>query len=406
MATSLIYLKLLDCQPAIIREECTLDKNDVAAVRCSSYERGLVRESVARAFELLGGPGALVREGESVFVKVNGLIPSAPEKAVTTHPEVVRAVVEQIMTVTPGVTIGDSPGGVYNRTMLKRVYEKCGFASVAEETGAKLNFDFSVRQKKVPEAETMKSFTLCGAMIDADRLISVSKFKTHLQMNITGAIKNVFGAVPGLTKFNYHSKYNTGDDFADLMVDIVLAAEPSLHIIDAVEGMDGNGPRAGDIKKMGIIAACRDAFALDRLMMDLVGIPRGANKPLGAAIKRGLISGNSSELRVLGDGLEALRVEGFRLPVKKDITARMPSFLTDMVAARLSIRPRPDPVVCTACGKCAEICPEGAISVVDRAARVDLSKCIRCYCCHELCEHDAIELERPLLMRLINRIGG
>ena len=390
----------------MIREESTLDIKDVAAVSCSSYERGLVQESVARAFELLGGPGAVVSPGQSVFVKVNGLIPAAPEKAVTTHPEVVRAVVEQIMTVTPRVTIGDSPGGVYNKTMLKRVYEKCGFAAVAEETGATLNSDFSVRQKKVPEAKTMKSFTLCGAMIEADRLVSVSKFKTHLQMNITGAIKNMFGVVPGLTKFNYHSKYTTDEDFADLMVDVVLAAGPSFHVIDAVEAMDGNGPRAGDIKKMEIVAAGRDAFALDRLMMDLAGIPPGANKPLGAAIRRGLISGDLRELRVLGDRLEALRVEGFRLPVKKDITARLPSFLTDMVAAKLSMRPSPDPAVCTACGKCAEICPEGAISIVDRAARVDLSKCIKCYCCHELCEHDAIELERPLLLRLANRIGG
>lgn len=390
----------------MIREESTLDIKDVAAVSCSSYERGLVQESVARAFELLGGPGAVVSPGQSVFVKVNGLIPAAPEKAVTTHPEVVRAVVEQIMTVTPRVTIGDSPGGVYNKTMLKRVYEKCGFAAVAEETGATLNSDFSVRQKKVPEAKTMKSFTLCGAMIEADRLVSVSKFKTHLQMNITGAIKNMFGVVPGLTKFNYHSKYTNDEDFADLMVDVVLAAGPGFHVIDAVEAMDGNGPRAGDIKKMEILAAGRDAFALDRLMMDLAGIPPGANKPLGAAIKRGLISGDLRELRVLGDRLEALRVEGFRLPVKKDITARLPSFLTDMVAARLSMRPSPDPAVCTACGKCAEICPEGAISMVDRAARVDLSKCIKCYCCHELCEYDAIELERPLLLRLANRIGG
>ena len=383
-----------------------MDIKDVAAVECSSYERGLVKESVARAFELLGGAGAVVSPGESVFVKVNGLLPAAPEKAVTTHPEVLRAVVEQLMTVTPQVTIGDSPGGVYNKTMLTRVYEKCGFTAVAEETGAGLNTDFSVRQKKVPEAKKMKSFTLCGAMIEADRLVSVSKFKTHLQMNITGAIKNVFGVVPGLTKFNYHSKYNTDDDFADLLVDVVLAARPSFHVIDAVDGMDGNGPRAGDIKRMGIIAAGRDAFALDELMMALIGIPPSANKPLGAAIKRGLVSGDAGELRVLGDRLEAMRVEGFRLPVKKDITARLPSFLTSAVAARLSIRPRPDPEVCTGCRKCEEICPEGAISVVDGAARVDLSKCIRCYCCHELCEHDAIELERPLLLRLANRIGG
>jgi uncharacterized protein (DUF362 family)/Pyruvate/2-oxoacid:ferredoxin oxidoreductase delta subunit len=383
-----------------------LNKSVVAAVRCTGYERGLVRESVARVFELLGGPGALVREGESVFVKFNGLMPAAPEKAVTTHPEVLRAVVEQLMTVTSKVTIGDSPGGMYNKTMLTRVYDKCGFTTVAEETGAKLNFDFSVSQKKVPEAKTMKSFTLCDAMIDADHLVSVSKFKTHLQMNMTGAIKNVFGTVPGITKFNYHSKYNNDEDFADLLVDVVLAARPSFHLVDAVECMDGNGPRAGDIKKMGIIAAGRDPFALDELMMRLIGIPPDANKPLGAAIKRGFISGEAAGLRVLGDGLEALSFGGFRLPVKKDITARLPSFLMDLVAARLSMRPSPDPAACTGCRKCEEICPEGAISIVDGAARVDLSRCIRCYCCHELCEQDAIELERPLLMRLANRIGG
>jgi uncharacterized protein (DUF362 family)/Pyruvate/2-oxoacid:ferredoxin oxidoreductase delta subunit len=390
----------------MIQEESVPDKREVAAVGCSSYERGLVRESVARTFELLGGPGAFVSPGQSVFVKVNGLIPAAPEKAVTTHPEVVRAVVEQIMMVTPRVTIGDSPGGVYNKAMLTRVYQKCGFKTVAEETGASLNWDFSVVQKKVPEAKLMKSFTLCDAMVEADRLVSVSKFKTHLQMNITGAIKNVFGAVPGLTKFNYHSKYNTDRDFSDLIVDVLLAARPSFHVIDAVEAMDGNGPRAGDVKKMEILAAGSDAFALDRLMMDLVGIPPDVNKPLAAAIERGLASEDSSGLRVLVDSLEKLRVEGFHLPVKKDISARIPVFLTDMFAARMSMRPRPDPAVCTACGKCVEICPRGAISIVDRSARVDLSKCIKCYCCHELCEHDAIELERPLLLRLANRIGG
>jgi len=383
-----------------------MKENEVALVRCSSYDRALVEEQVARAFELLGGPGALVGSGESVFVKVNGLLPAAPEKAVTTHPEVVRAVVKQLMSVTPEVTIGDSPGGPYNRMMLKRVYEKSGFADVAEGTGARLNFDTSVVTKTVPEAKTMKSFTLAGAMVNADRLVSIPKFKTHVQVNITGTIKNLFGAVPGMSKFTYHSRFNEGEDFSDMLVDVLLAASPDFHVIDAVEGMDGDGPRAGNIKKMGIIAAGSGAFALETLMMDIIGFDPRDNKALRAAVLRGLTSGNPGDLNVLGDDPRALTVKGFQLPTKKATASRVPAFIMDRVAASFSLRPRPDPAVCTGCLKCADICPEGAIAVVDGSARVDLTKCIKCYCCHELCEHDAIELERPLLMRLAGLLGG
>jgi uncharacterized Fe-S center protein len=48
-----------------------------------------------------------------------------------------------------------------------------------------------------------------------------------------------------------------------------------------------------------------------------------------------------------------------------------------------------------------EICPANAIAIEGKVAVVDLKKCQRCYCCHELCEYDAIELERPLLMKLL-----
>jgi uncharacterized protein (DUF362 family)/NAD-dependent dihydropyrimidine dehydrogenase PreA subunit len=378
----------------------------VALVGCGSYERGLVESRMEEAFDLIGGPQAIAGGGESVFIKVNGLLPAAPERAVTTHPEVVRAVVRQFQKVTDEVVIGDSPGGLYNNTMLKRLYDRCGYRLVADETGARLNFDTSVRDVRVHEGKTVKSATVCGAMADCHHLVSVSKFKTHLQMNITGAIKNVFGAVPGMTKFSYHARFNSNEEFADLLLDVLLAANPSLHVVDAVDGMDGDGPRQGDVRRMGIIAIGENALAVDTAMMAAIGLPPEVNKPLGRAIARGLFGGSLEEVDLLGDPLETLAVTGFKLPSKKDTTSRVPTFVMDRFGRWLSIRPLPKAGSCTACGKCEQVCPAGAVSIVGGTAIVDGKKCIRCYCCHELCEHDAIELERPALMRVFQRLGG
>jgi uncharacterized protein (DUF362 family) len=178
---------------------------DAALLACQNYDRALVEERAAEAFRLLGGPSSVVSPGESVFVKVNLVVPMSPDRAVTTHPEVVRAVVGQLQSVTDRVVIGESPGGPYNRGVLKRSYERTGMTRVAEETGAALNFDVTETQVALPGAEKMKRLVLCRPVVEADRVVSISKLKTHILMGLTGAIKNNYGCVPGMQKFTYHS---------------------------------------------------------------------------------------------------------------------------------------------------------------------------------------------------------
>jgi len=378
-----------------------LDKNTVALKACDSYDREKVEGKVGELFELLGGPGAFAGEGQSVFLKVNALLGAAPEKAVTTHPEVVRAVVRQFQKVTDRITIGDSPGGPFTTSYLKRVYEKTGFADVARETGAELGLDTSTTQVQIPQGKTMKAITISGAMAEADCLVSVSKFKTHMFLNITGAIKNTFGSVPGANKFGYHSRFTKDTDFSDLIIDVLLASAPDLNIVDAVVGMDGNGPRAGNLVEMGMLAAGPDALSLDALMMSLIGIDFAKNKPLAAAVRRGLCDGSAKGLTVLGDDAGVLAFSGFQLPTKKDISEHVPDFIMKQFGNRIALRPLPVEGKCTACKRCVESCPAKAITIEGGLARVDLKKCVRCYCCHELCEQDAIVLDRPLLMRLM-----
>jgi uncharacterized protein (DUF362 family)/NAD-dependent dihydropyrimidine dehydrogenase PreA subunit len=376
-----------------------LRDGSVALVGCTDYGRGQVEERVAELFDLLGGPQAVAGSGQSVFLKINALLPSDPERGVTTNPEVVRAVVRQFQKVTGKVIIGDSPGGLYNRAMLKRTYRKTGMEQVAEETGATLNYDTSVALVNLPEASTIKTLTLCGAMLEADRLVSISKFKTHVFMNITAAIKNMFGAVPGMTKFAYHSRFSSERDFADLLVDVLLASGCDFHIVDAVVGMEGNGPRQGELKRMGVLAAGGDAFSVDAAMMRVAGLEPGVNLPLAAAVRRGIFSPGDPPA-FPGDPPERLSVSGFRLPDKKNASGRIPEFVTRRFGHMVSLRPEPVAGRCTACRKCADICPADAITLHEGVAVVDNKRCIRCYCCHELCEEDAIELVRPPLMRI------
>lgn len=374
----------------------------VALAGCTGYERETVEERTEQLLELLGGPGAFAGRGRSVFVKVNALFGAAPEKGVTTHPEVARAVVRQFQRVTDRVTVGDSPGGPFTPAYLRRVYERTGIAQVARETGARLGLDVSTRQVRVAEGRALKAVTVCDAMAGADCLVSVAKFKTHMFMNVSGAVKNMFGAVPGSNKLAYHSRFHRDTEFADLIVDVLLASAPDLSVVDAVVGMDGNGPRAGRLVDIGVLAAGRDALAVDTVMMGIVGIDPDKNKPLAAARRRGLCSGDIADIEVLGGRPDELSFNGFVPPDRRSVGERVPGFLVRPFGGMMALRPAPVPGRCTACGRCAETCPAGAIALQGGVAVVDRWRCLHCYCCHELCEHDAIELLRPPLMRILH----
>jgi uncharacterized protein (DUF362 family)/Pyruvate/2-oxoacid:ferredoxin oxidoreductase delta subunit len=376
------------------------NRQTVSLVECEDYESDAVRKAVARAFNLIGGVSAVVSPGESVFVKVNAVTASSPDTARVTHPQVARAVVEQLLEVTDGVTIGDSPGGPFNHALLKRVYEKTGIADVARETGARLAMDTGVTEVSFPDGKAIKRVSLCSSIVQADRLVSVSKFKTHRYMNITGPVKNLYGTVPGTMKFVYHSRFEDEREFADLIVDVHLAAKPTFHVVDAIEAIDGDGSRNGDIKKMRAIGASSNAFALESLMMKLVGFDPSESKVLNAAILRGVCPAGTDWFDILGDDPGTFDSADFRLPSASVFSERIPARLTGRLNRLVSVAPRPLAGKCTRCGTCAKVCPREAITIGEAVAEVDLKRCIRCFCCDELCEYDAIGLRKPFLVRV------
>ncbi len=216
----------------------------VTIERCSAYYGDNPRRALLRALEPLGGIEEFVKPGQKVLLKPNLLRKARPEEAVTTHPLLIKAVVELVQGAGGKAVIGDSPGAAlaHTRNTLIKLYRGCGLDRVADETGAELSFDTGYRIIPLPNGKTVKRIEIIDAALNADVIINLPKFKTHNFTLLTGAVKNCFGLVPGLIKPAYHAKLPDLDDFSSMLVDLMEFADPALTIVDGVWGMEGEGP--------------------------------------------------------------------------------------------------------------------------------------------------------------------
>ena len=194
----------------------------VSIVKCKDYEYEKVKATVNNAIDLVGGIKKYVKPGMKVALKPNLLIWKKPEEAATTNPTIVKAVCEIVQEAGGIVTIAESPGGPYNVMMLKRVYSATGIDKVSNETGAILNFDLRVAERKCDEAEYLKMLKILKPLHDADIIINLPKLKTHMMMVYTGAVKNMFGAIAGTMKADYHLRLSDYDKFANALIDIYV----------------------------------------------------------------------------------------------------------------------------------------------------------------------------------------
>jgi uncharacterized protein (DUF362 family)/Pyruvate/2-oxoacid:ferredoxin oxidoreductase delta subunit len=372
----------------------------VFIAQCRDYEKENVQNAVRRALLAFGGASAFSVKGKKVLIKVNLLSANKPDRAVTSHPEVAASIAREFVEAGAEVIIADSPGGPYNSGSLRRVYSACGMDKAAEESGAILNFDTTHRRVQFHEGKYAKEFDIISPVLDADLVVSAAKLKTHGLAYYTGAVKNLFGAVPGLDKAAFHSRYPNKFKFNGVLVDICRLVKPQLSFIDGVVGMEGAGPSGGNPKNVGIIAASLNPYALDMAMCDLVSLPVSMVPVLTEAISLGLAPSKVSELEYLGDDKSAFKTRfkpavsgGKGGPVSMIANFALPKSLREKAFYALTSWPEMTEK-CIACGKCAEICPRQVITIENKRAKPDYSGCIRCYCCHEICPVQAIELVR------------
>ena len=396
----------------------------VALRRCDSYERMRVRDAVSSAVELVGGMAKFVRPGARVLVKPNLLYPRPAESAVTTHPEVVRAVVELAREAGASeVMVGDSPGLAKASTVARA----CGLTAALEGTGARV---VELDQPLEVKGEAFPKLALSEVAIRADAVINVAKAKTHVCTGLTLSTKNCFGFVPGIRKSQWHLRAGRNERmFCRLLVDVARTVGPGLSLVDAVVAMEGNGPGSGTPRPVRAVLAGENAVAVDLAASRLLGFSR-AELPVERAARE-LSAGPSEmkEIEILGDDFRTLAVKDFRRAARHDVrfSTRAPGFVIGLLRryatpahsrAQLQLPPgfvirflqryaTPQPVIdpraCRLCGQCAEICPPKAMTLSEEIPVVDDKECIRCFCCQEICPSGAISASEGLLARIFAR---
>ncbi len=372
-------------------------KSKVSLVSCKSYDD--VLKKVRQSVDLLGGMESFVEKGERVLIKPNLLRPATPDSAIVTHPSIVAACVILVKEAGGHPVIFDSPGGPLNQRMLNRAYEKAGLIEVARETGAKLLYNTKSSIVPFPSGKLIKAFEVMDEAVRADAVITLPKLKTHTLTYLTGATKILFGIVPGLSKAAYHAKLTDVDNFSTMLLDLLQLVQPRLSIMDAVVGMDGNGPSGGNPKKIGAIISGEDHIAVDVVASSLVGFNPLEVQTIKAAVKMGKTSGKLGDIEIIGDNLNDLSISDFTPPAKAARPWFMPNSIEKIMKWQLTPYPRSNSD-CVACGVCKTNCPVNAITIKGRAF-MNLSKCIRCYCCHETCPHKAIDIRKPVLLKII-----
>ncbi|SHE44602.1 Uncharacterized conserved protein, DUF362 family [Desulfacinum infernum DSM 9756] len=346
----------------------------------TSYED--VREAVERVFQTF----PLDLEGKTVLIKPNALRASRPEEGIVTHPAVLRAVVERVERERPArIVVGDNPGA-FDYGANERVFRETGLMDAAKGYYSNIGLDST----RVPfHPEFMESVSVSRIVLEADVVISLPKFKTHGLTVITGAIKNSYGILPGAQKARLHKAAGTPRRFHELLVEVFRLRVPDLFIVDAVTGMEGNGPASPDLRPIGRILAGDNAVAVDAVIAHMMGCDPGALRFLQRAGELGLGDPALDRIRILGD---LVRLEGYKLPPLSGEANMNNEQIQQLFEAKMSLRPQVDPALCTACGTCVDHCPVSALSMPEDLPQVDPALCITCFCCQEMCPEKAIAL--------------
>ncbi len=372
----------------------------VAVVTCDSYEQESVKSALERGLNLIPGIQDLFTAGENILVKPNLLSAVPSSKAVTTHPRVFEAVSQWLQTRGLNVSYGDSPAVVSPA----KAAGKSGLAEIAHKLDIPLADFRNSCDIKSPEDSLVRRFKIAKAVTECDGIVSIVKMKTHMFTTITGAVKNIFGCVPGLHKSAFHAQFPDPDTFSRMLVDLYRTIPPRLHVVDGIVSMEGAGPGGGDPVDTRVLMISTDPVALDASIAAIMGIQPSRIPVLKWAAHYGLSDINT--ITYVGDPLEEFHQSGYQVPEHHG-EDREKSFLVRTARNHVVQRPVIAVKRCVSCNQCVTICPVTPKALTSHEKGIptfDYKKCIRCFCCQEVCPESAIDVKKPILGKLLYRL--
>ena len=350
-------------------------------IHSASYDN--CAEAVEQAFETF----PLAVEGKKVMIKPNLLRSSSADEHIVTHPALLRAVVQKVETLSPAnIVVGDNPG-LFGYGDNEKCFQETGLMEAAGSHYRNIGDDI---RKLAFNPDFMPEIGVSTDILDADIVISLPKFKTHGLTVMTGAIKNSYGILPGAQKARLHQLAGSPKRFHQVVVEVFRQRVPDLYIMDAVVGMEGNGPASPDLREIGVVLASDNAVAMDAVVARMMGLDPGRLRFLKIAREWGL--GNFDAAKIQVDGNMPV-LDDFKLPpLGGEAIAGNPEVL-EILETKTLLRPVADPELCTACGACVDHCPVAALEIQDTFPVVEADTCITCFCCQEICPEKAITLQ-------------
>ncbi|MCK4536932.1 MAG: DUF362 domain-containing protein, partial [Desulfuromonadales bacterium] len=320
-------------------------KLPVSVLALSDYTPSRVRDTLQTLLQPLGGMEAFIEPGQKVLIKPNLLAGKPPEKAVTTHPEIVKQTILLAQACGGEISVGDSPG--LGRP--ESVARKSGILQVVEETGVRfVPFEDSVTIR--PTGSTFHELEVAAAVLEADVIINLPKLKTHQMMGLTAAVKNMFGAVVGMRKARLHLQAGTDKAFFALMLlELSEQLKPTLSILDAVVAMEGEGPGSGDPVQVGALLAGVDPLAVDTVAAQMLGLPPDLSWTQKIARQTGRTGADMHDIQIYGAALEQLRPKQFRPARSTDVTFGLPGPIKNLLKNSLTARPTVRSGQCVRC---------------------------------------------------------
>jgi uncharacterized protein (DUF362 family)/Pyruvate/2-oxoacid:ferredoxin oxidoreductase delta subunit len=348
----------------------------VTVYKCESYDPLKIKNVIA------GSLAGLSLNTKKVLLKPNMLQAHSPAENVTTHPAVVEAVAQIVIDAGGDCRIGDSPSG----------------------SGRENAVDFfdgqSLRKLDIPGGRLIKTVYLPESYFTYDLVINLPKLKTHALTGFTLGVKNMFGVIPGRVKADLHRIAPHPEKFAVALCDIYSAVKPAFTVLDAIEGMQGEGPVTGDTVRLNRIFTGADANALDAAVVRMCGVNPGKIYLIREIAARGIGNIENTEVIRKYEGGDAEFI-GFKTSFIPALSRFIPIGMLDRLARLIRRRPAILHERCISCSHCSDICPVKAIAASkDGVPYFDMEKCIKCFCCAERCTEQAIIEKRSLLAKL------
>ncbi len=362
----------------------------VSVVECSSYEQSQVNAAVK---ETLRSLDYRFHENETILIKPNIMSQNRPEQHSITHYSIIDAICGMCRERHCRIIIGDSIA-FYQKGLTRKAFNTSKLAYLADKYDAVLApFEEEPLRRVRAKRPGASDLFIPEIIFEVDRVVNVPKLKTHGGLRLSGALKNMFGCLPGGQKQRLHMSTRNNYELSDIFLDINLMVKPDLTIMDAVVSLDGGPSAIGKPVKTSAILASRNAAAVDVAACRIIGYSPEDISTLLCARQRKIID-SFKEIEVLGDIKPAIFhgiITGEELPKKEDSIFVRHTYV--------------DPAInwnrCTNCGWCILACPADAIAPAGDAPEILMEKCCRCYYCFSFCPEKAIGVQSSLMNKLL-----